>query len=113
MFSKNINEEKKEKITVLDISDQELKEELSLEGFENLQVLICSHNELTKINFDKESLKNLIRFDCSYNRIKEVNFSDKADNLEKFIANDNNFSVDIEFLNKLNPERLLYLDMRN
>lgn len=108
----SITEEEKKEITVLDISNQELQGNLNLQEFENLQVLICSHNELTEISIDEKSLTNLIRLDCSYNQIRKINFLGEANNLEKFIANDN-FSVGLGFLNKLNPEKLLYLDLRN
>jgi len=69
-----ITQEEKKEITVLDISNQRLQGSLKLQGFVNLKILICSHNELVDISIDEKSLTNLTRFDCSYNQIKKVKF---------------------------------------
>ncbi|WNE41121.1 MAG: Ribonuclease Y [Mycoplasmataceae bacterium] len=104
--------EEKKQITVLDISNQNLKDKLELKDFENLQVFICSRNELTEITIDEKSLVNLTRLDCSFNQIQRINFLGKSDNLEKFIANDN-LLIYLDFLTKMNSEKLIYVDMRN
>ncbi|RHZ35837.1 hypothetical protein [endosymbiont GvMRE of Glomus versiforme] len=118
-----ITKEEKKEITVLDISNQDLgnsnsmdyqkqSKTLNLQEFENLQVFICSHNELEELIIDKISLAKLERLDCSYNKIKQIKLTGKADNLEKLIANANCLQ-DINFLSSFNPGKLIHLDFRN
>ena len=119
----SITQEEKKEITVLDISNQSLgkntkdyygnrQQSLNLQGFENLQVLICSHNEIEELIIDEVSLAKLERLDCSFNKIWQIKLTGKADNLEKVIVSDNSLE-NINFLTSLNPEKLIYLDIRN
>ena len=117
----SITQEEKKEIAVLDISNQDLgnsrdyqkqSKTLNLQGFENLQVLICSHNEIEELIIDEVSLAKLERLDCSFNKIWQIKLTGKADNLEKVIVSDNSLE-NINFLTSLNPEKLIYLDIRN
>ena len=84
--------EEERKISYLDISKKELKKALKLEGFNNLERLNCSNNQLTEL--DLSDCPNLIDLNCANNELSNLNFLESVDKLEKFsMQNNQNFSL--------------------
>ena len=60
-LDKNYPKETRSEITELDINRKKLEGELKLEGFINLQEIICSWNELTKFDLSDCQKINLLK----------------------------------------------------
>jgi Leucine-rich repeat (LRR) protein len=58
-----------ENITELDISNKNIIGIISLSKFKKLKKINCSHNQITKINDNKN-----IDINCSYNNIKFISY---------------------------------------
>jgi hypothetical protein len=97
----------------LDISDQELRGKLKIEGFTKLKELNCSSNKLT--NLDLSNCEKLERLNCSNNQFTSTSFLinlRKPDRLVKLDIGENkkiarqnlNFLTLFEKLTELNIE---------
>jgi len=63
---------RREEINILDISKQELKGRLKLEGFDKLKELNCSSNQLT--NLDLSNCEKLEKLNCANNQFTSTDF---------------------------------------
>src|SRR5437763_2875174 len=82
-FDENCPKEKRKEITELSIRRQNLRGSLNLEGFVNLEILICYENQLTNLNLS--DCGNLQVLWCSSNQFTNLSFLQTLKNPEKLI----------------------------
>ncbi|CAI2161571.1 13862_t:CDS:10 [Funneliformis geosporum] len=91
---------------MLDISKNELENELDLVDFINLETLNCSYNQLT--NIDLSNCKKLKEIDCGYNKLTKLDLTGLNDLKEVICCNNYLESFDYS---SLNPEKLTNLNI--
>jgi len=99
-LDKNYPKEERSKKTKLHISNRELKGDLVFTGFDNLERLDCSENELTSL--DISSLTALKEVNCYTNKLTKLitnnlETSSRLENLE-YLDCTNNYLTDINSL---------------
>ncbi|CAJ0748977.1 12487_t:CDS:2 [Entrophospora sp. SA101] len=93
----------------LNISRSGLEGELIIENFPKLERLDCSRNQLTNIKID--NLPRLNHFDAYYNKLSTLVINNCPEISYFDIAN--NFLSNLDFLDKLNNNKLIRLYMSN
>jgi Leucine-rich repeat (LRR) protein len=106
-------EEKRNKITTLDIDNKNLQGSLNLAGFINLKELDCFYNKLTSLGLsDSVDLQILY---CFNNQLADLNFSNNLneEKLTSLSISDNNITSDLTPLSKFINLEILDLNNNN
>jgi len=101
--------ERKKQITKLDINFKGLKGDLIIDGKEwkSLEEIDCSSNNFPSITLN--NLPKLKIFNAGYCKLQNLTING-CPQLQNIDVNYNSFT-DLEFLNNVNPENLVYLDV--
>jgi len=98
------SKEAKKEVTNLNIGSKKLEGDLVVTNWPNLKWITCSNNSLNSLTIN--NLPQLIKIDCSCNKLTINN----CPQIKRFIFNGNR-PTDLTFLNHLNPEKLVKLNI--
>jgi len=99
--------EAKKEVTNLNISSKKLEGDLVVTNWPNLKWITCSNNSLNSLTIN--NLPQLIKIDCSCNKLTKLTINN-CPQIKRFIFNGNR-PTDLTFLNHLNPEKLVKLNI--
>ena len=108
VFSLEDKGKERKDVEELDISGEELKGILSLDGFDSLKYLACRNNQLTEI--DLRACSKLEGVDCRNNKLKSLLLS-AGMKLKEFNGSNNEFTGIESICNSMNPESLTFFDI--